>query len=98
DEKAPGAAEVRPADDAERELNEKVEYRVSLKVHFEERAPRHGQQRDVGVVVDDVQQNVGENTEGDGGVEVGAPDRCPESPGNRCENDPGGDGVGGGKE
>lgn len=93
-EKTSRAAEIRPAPDAESELDDEVQCRIGLQVEPESGAPCEREESDVGFVLNDVQHDVRQNCEPDCGAHVCAPDRLTESPRQAGQENPGKHGMG----
>ncbi len=74
------SAKELPARDAEQDFHNKVERRDALQVESEARAPCHGKERDIGLVMNDIKDNVREYREPNCSADVGTPHRFAEAP------------------
>ncbi len=87
DQECSRSAKELPARDAEQDLHNEVEKRDALQVESEARAPCHGKQRDIGLVMNDIKENMRQYREANCGPDVGTPHRFAEAPRKRREKD-----------
>jgi hypothetical protein len=97
-EQSSRTAEDLPAENAEHQLDEEIEQRISLKIQAESRAPRYREKCDVRLVLNDVEYDVRQNTQRDGGANLGATHGLPHAPCEGGEQSPGAHRVRVGKE
>ena len=80
DQECSRSAKEFPAPDAEQDLHHEIEKRDALQVESEAWAPRHGEERDVGLVMNEVQHYVRKYREPDCSADVRTPHRFAEAP------------------
>ena len=88
DQQTSRTAKDLPAGDAERELHDEIEKWVALQIQAEPRSPRQRQQSDVGLVLNDVEQNVREDSKPDRRANPGSANRLSHTPRECSEQNP----------
>ena len=87
DQQRSRSAKEFPARDAEEDLHDEIEKRNALEIEPESRAPREREERDVRLVMDDVQEDVGKYCQSDCSADVGTPNGLAEAPRESCEKE-----------
>jgi hypothetical protein len=80
DQKGSRSAKEFPACDAEQNLHHEIQKRNALQIEAESRAPRHGEERDIGLVMNQVEDDMRKYREPDCSTDVGTPHRFAEAP------------------
>ena len=87
DQECSRSAKELPARDAEQDLHHEVEKGNALQIESEARAPRHGKEGDVRLVMNEVQDDMRQYCEPNSSADVRAAHRFAEAPRKRREKD-----------